>query len=140
MKIWKKALLCAFGLALWGLLSWVTGTICGFQATIGVPCPGCGSSRAAIALLNGDFVGAMYWHPLIILSLVLLPVLGLRYTVFAAKLVKKGETVLLAAIAAAYVGVFIVRMITRFPHSPPMVIYDNAIYLQLFRFLRSLIM
>ena len=38
-----------------------------------VPCPGCGMTRAAFAMLRGDFTAAYAFHPL---SLVLVPALG----------------------------------------------------------------
>ena len=36
---------------------------CGFRALTGADCPGCGMTRAALALAQGDAGGAWRWHP-----------------------------------------------------------------------------
>ena len=37
---------------------------CNFRALFGIPCFTCGSTRAALGLLQGDLVGAWAWNPL----------------------------------------------------------------------------
>lgn len=37
---------------------------CAFAQTTGHPCPGCGTTRSALALLHGDVLGAFRWNPL----------------------------------------------------------------------------
>jgi len=46
-------------------------TICPIALLTGVPCPGCGMTRAASALLRGDLSLALDYHPLIPLFAVL---------------------------------------------------------------------
>lgn len=41
--------------------------VCGFRLCTGGYCPGCGGSRAAVALLRGDAVGAWHHHPWVVL-------------------------------------------------------------------------
>lgn len=38
---------------------------CFFSTVIGIYCPGCGGTRAFIAMLHGDFMKALWYHPLI---------------------------------------------------------------------------
>lgn len=39
--------------------------VCPTQILFGMPCPGCGLTRAGILLLSGDFSGAWKMHPFI---------------------------------------------------------------------------
>ncbi len=48
--------------------------VCLFRALSGLPCPGCGLTRALVALLHGDLAAAFVYHPY---SFVLLPLLGI---------------------------------------------------------------
>ncbi|MEQ1862609.1 MAG: DUF2752 domain-containing protein [Chthoniobacteraceae bacterium] len=41
----------------------VPGWICPWNAATGLPCPGCGLTRASVQLLSGDFSGSMRTHP-----------------------------------------------------------------------------
>lgn len=38
--------------------------LCPTATFLGVPCPGCGLTRASLALLRADFAAALAWHPL----------------------------------------------------------------------------
>ncbi len=48
---------------------------CPIRFITGIPCPGCGMTRASIALLHLDFAKALYFHPLIFLT----PVIVILY-------------------------------------------------------------
>jgi hypothetical protein len=47
-------------------LTWLTSgpSFCPFKVATGLPCPGCGLTRSSVALLQGDLVMSLYYHPL----------------------------------------------------------------------------
>lgn len=58
-------------LVMTGLPSWT----CPFRELLGIPCPGCGLSRAIAALLHGDWQTSLSFHlfaPFFLLALVLM--------------------------------------------------------------------
>jgi hypothetical protein len=48
-----------------GVAVWSDFPLCPMAGTFGVPCPGCGLTRATLALLQGDVRAALYFHPLV---------------------------------------------------------------------------
>jgi Protein of unknown function (DUF2752) len=55
--------LAVFGVGL-GLLTLQPYSVCPFAVVLGLPCPGCGITRSAIAMAQGDLAGAWHFHPL----------------------------------------------------------------------------
>ncbi len=47
-------------------LEWLTGgpSVCPFKLFTGLPCPGCGLTRSAVAFLHGDPSASLFYHPL----------------------------------------------------------------------------
>lgn len=68
-----SAAICGVGVVHLGLRSiGLAGWPCPFLSAFGVPCPGCGLSRAVVKLLVGDFTGALTLHafaPLAVLGM-----------------------------------------------------------------------
>lgn len=54
-------------------------TLCPFALVTGMACPGCGMTRAVGRLVRGDLAGAIGYHPLVILVVVLAVVGGIWY-------------------------------------------------------------
>lgn len=61
--LWLKLLV--IGLCGGLLILWVALELhCPVRRLIGIPCPGCGMSRAWLCALEGDLAGAFYYHPM----------------------------------------------------------------------------
>lgn len=82
----RPATLAAAGLAFGALLplSVLTSGVpfCPFKLATGLPCPGCGITRAAVAFLHGDVATSFYYHPLgapLVIAVVVLGLLDLWY-------------------------------------------------------------
>jgi hypothetical protein len=63
---WALALAAASAALLAPLVPWLAPLAppCPFHALTGLPCPGCGATRAVLALARGDIAGAFGWNPL----------------------------------------------------------------------------
>jgi len=46
--------------------------VCIIKHATNIPCPSCGATRSALALLHGDFLDSLYWNPIGILLLIIL--------------------------------------------------------------------
>ena len=86
---------------------------CVWRELLGLPCPGCGMSRAYMALLKGNVRTAFLMHPLFFAPPVILVLC----------LFKKGTAEspkFWIAVGALFIGVYILRMALYFPGNPPM--------------------
>ncbi len=93
-------------------------TTCPVYLTTGVPCPGCGMSRAGVSLVKGDVAGAFDMHPLIFV-VALLAIVGAVILVLPhntrTKLWQKMERFMVPfsiLFAASLILVWVVRFIT----------------------------
>ena len=92
---------------------------CPLALFAGIPCPGCGLTRATIALFHGDLGAALRFHPLV---LVLTPLFGAAMLKALVDYVRGAElvstpawwtgrvvTLLATALLVAVVGVWLLR-------------------------------
>lgn len=98
---------------------WAVGAVIGFYALLfalgitcpikfatGISCPGCGMTRACLALLRLDLHAALHYHPLVWL----LPV-ALAVYLFRAKLPPRVVKYATAAMCALFCMVYLIRML-----------------------------
>jgi hypothetical protein len=93
------------------------GIGCPVHALTGIPCAGCGMTRAYLSLLHLDFRGAFFYHPLFwMVPLVVLTLLVRKGPLARPKL----RLVLWSVFVVLTIGVYLLRLL---------VFKDSAIYL-----------
>jgi hypothetical protein len=99
--------------------------LCLSAALLHIPCPGCGMTRATLALLRGDWSAALAFHPLSVLVAPLAAVLAIEH---AARYIRSGRVfapsapwrdLLLAGLAASLLAVWILRFFGSFGGPAP---------------------
>lgn len=131
-----KKLLKAVGILLFTGLAVVFLDIgCVFRYTLGVPCLGCGTTRACIQFLQGHLVEAFYWHPLFWFTVPLLFLTLIKQqTVFRSK---KANRTFWIIIGLMYFSVYLVRMLMLFPDIPPMDYNYNSLLYRIFEMVQT---
>ena len=108
------------------------------MSTVGLPCPGCGMTRAFFCLLHLDIKSAFYYHPLFWF----VPVYA-GLAVFKRIKYGKKETkwfvVFTWASFILFMGVYFVRMILYFPHTEPFVLNPDSFTQRLVYFIIHLV-
>ena len=96
---------------------------CPFYAITGVPCPGCGLTRAGICLLQLDFAGAFALNPAIYLV-----ALTAGFALLSLLLKKTWHTQVwpYGAMMVGVLLIYVVRMALYFPHTSPLVWNESA--------------
>lgn len=84
---------------------------CPFKAISGIPCPGCGMTRAVLSACKGDFREAFRYHPLWIVAvpLVLVEVLNAMGGI---KIPAKVNNIILIIAGVLLLAVYIIRLAT----------------------------
>jgi putative exporter of polyketide antibiotics len=80
---------------------------CPLKFVSGIPCPGCGMTRAVFSAMHFDFASAWYYHPLFILA----PVIVILF-LFDYYLNPKLLKVIWGIIIAAFLITYLVRLFT----------------------------
>lgn len=107
------------------VVTFLFGTICPFSAITGLPCPGCGSTRALFFVLTGRFGEAFRYNPCIYLWILLAVYVGWQRYIRGKK--AAGALAPAGGIAAVMILVYIYRMAAEFPGSPPMSYRENNV-------------
>jgi hypothetical protein len=98
-------------------------TTCYFKSITGIPCPGCGLTRAYLSLMHENIKKAFFYHPLFIL-----PILIFIYISLCKFKKVKYSNKLLGIVLVAFIGLWIVRMILFFPSTEPMDFDSNTLF------------
>lgn len=103
---------------------------CLMKEVIGIPCPGCGLTRAWINFLKGNITEAFYYNPLFLFIPILIGLILVRLICHNERYIKflnKGIIVIIIS----FIVIYIIRMIYLFPNIEPMTINKNSVFIKL---------
>ena len=108
-KLVIRTALCIAVCAIY-FLFYCMGFRCLFLKYTGIICPGCGMSRAGIALIHGEFLQAFYYHPMIYF----MPVIAL-YIIFDGHIFKKKlhNKIILSCIIIGFMITYILKLLIK---------------------------
>ena len=111
VKLWKnyKELICVSSavIAVCFILAIFNIPICPSKVFLGIPCPGCGITRACLSALQFDFIAAFEYNPL----WVTLPFALIAYVVLSVKDKDKAATAFAIGYLVIFIGVYVYRVI-----------------------------
>lgn len=117
------------------LVMYLTGTeICLLKKVSGIPCPGCGMTRAIFSFLKFNIKEAFFYHPLF-----LLPFIWTVVTiVFYIKKIDKSRYFLFLVITIIiFISTWILRLYIYFPDGEPMKYYDDSVIGNMIKFIKG---
>lgn len=106
-------------LAVWSLTHLFFDHFCPVILLTGYPCPGCGLTRAFVSLAKLDIPSAIQYNPSVFLWAPL--ILAAIYKRYISGESLKSLFIPLTVVCVITIGIYIWRMIFRFPGTPPMV-------------------
>jgi len=98
---------------------------CPIRAFFGIPCPGCGMTRALFSAFTLDFEKAFYYHPLFWLVLILVPA-GIVYYLLGKPYTANVRGAILG-VALLFIIVYIIRLIVQFGQNEIMTLNKNSV-------------
>ena len=108
--------------------------LCVFHNITGIPCPGCGMTRAFLNFFSGDIKKALFYHPLFWMIPFLFFILFFhKYSAFLEKLYK--NNLFWKTIGVIVISVYFIRLLYMFPDNEPMDFNRNALLPRIFSML-----
>ncbi|MGM9971998.1 MAG: DUF2752 domain-containing protein [Anaeroplasmataceae bacterium] len=108
-------------------------TSCPIKLITGLPCPGCGMTRAFISLLKLDIIKAFNYHALFIIVPFIIFIFIFQERPIINKLFN--SKILWSVVIALFIGYFIYRIIYVRP-DVPMDFYKDSLINKLFKFIK----
>lgn len=104
--------------------------MCLFKHFTGIPCPGCGLTRAFLHFFEGNLSEAFYFHPLFWLVPIIFVVILFRKQAMISKIYQ--SQLFWCGLLLIFIGVYAYRMLEFFPNQLPMDFNPEAILPRIF--------
>ena len=105
------------------ILNRIFGTVCTMKIIFGIPCPGCGLTRATKLLCTGHIKESLDMHPLLILIII-----GAILYVYLTCVNKNHNKIIVyyaLVCTIIFIAFYIYRMIEYFPNKEPLVYFHG---------------
>lgn len=102
------------------------GSACPFYLLFGIPCPGCGMTRAWISLFCGEVTKAFYFHPIFFAAAVV-AVCVILCEIKPKLKRSKVITGVYLAMCVAFLATYVYRMAVFFPNEEPINYNENSL-------------
>lgn len=114
-----------------------SGTMCYFKTITGLPCPGCGLTRAFISLYKGSIKDAFMFHPLWFLIPAIAGVIIFKDFLYLARKAYNSKIFWCSALLI-FMVCYSIRMIILFPYLEPMTYNKNSLFYLVYKLILSL--
>ncbi len=123
----KKIKICILFIILYLLVAkFLFKAVCPMVLITGLPCPGCGMTRAGMSMLRFDFKQAFYYNPCCFMWAAYFMYMFIQRYVLGNKI--KYRDALGIIVGLVTLGVYVYRMATCFPSEAPLTFtYDNML-------------
>ncbi|HEX3030153.1 MAG TPA: DUF2752 domain-containing protein [Clostridia bacterium] len=118
------------------IVSLMDGNTCLFKLFSGMPCPGCGMTRAYMRLAHLNISAALFYHPLFVIPPILAVVILFKNKGYISKVYK--SNIFWGALLIVILGVWAARMFLLFPDTPPMDYYKGSLIGKIFAFAKGI--
>ncbi|MGL4572688.1 MAG: DUF2752 domain-containing protein [Clostridium sp.] len=110
---------------------------CILKTFIGVPCPGCGMTRAWVEAISGNFIEAFRFHPLFLAAPILTVLIMIRINEVNSKY-SRFIDIAIVVITVLFILVYIFRMFKYFPNEIPMDFNSESVLSKIISLVKSL--
>ena len=127
---WSAIMVCGVAISIAAAVNYCllrSTQLCVFRALTGLPCPGCGLTHAAFALLRGEVVESLLYHALFVPYVVTIGANTVRWDFFALNWLRSRGWLWTMLIVT--VGYYAIRLMLFFPDGPYPMVYDQRCYL-----------
>lgn len=104
----RRSLVVGLILAAIGVVTLLEVALCPMAVITGIPCPGCGMTRATLAAVHGDFATSFRFHPL---GMIIVPLFALYVAAHALSYIRHGVSQVDKVVSGKWIDRFLLLLI-----------------------------